>query len=78
MNDDLKPISLVEAAKILAARYPEYAFDRQQLRRMCITGKIPHVARPICGMKRTMNYFVRMKALLHTFRSWEKPALKWK
>lgn len=78
MNPDIKPVSLIEASKILAARYPEYAFDRQQLRRMCIAGKIPCFTPPICGLKKTKNYFVRMDAILKVFRSWEKPMLKWK
>lgn len=73
-----KPISLIEAAKILASKYPEYAFDRQQLRRMCIAGKIPCCNPPICGLKKAKSYLVRMEDIVKVFRSWEKPMLKWK
>lgn len=77
MNADLKPISLDRAAKILAERYPEWAFDRLTLRRMCISRKIPYVAAPITSPKKFCSFRVRLAQLLETFQSWEKPSLKY-
>ena len=77
MNADLKPISLDRAAKILAERYPEWAFDRLTLRRMCIARKIPYISAPITSPTKFCSFRVRLAELLSTFRSWERPSLKY-
>ena len=77
MKNDLTPISLDRAARILAEKYPRWAFDRQALRRMCITRKIPYVAAPMASQTKFCSFRVRMAELLETFQEWEKPKLKY-
>lgn len=72
-----KPISLGEAAAILEERYPQWAFNRLQLRRMCLSGKIPCQKIPMASARPAQNYKVRMGALLETFQSWESAKRNW-
>lgn len=77
MKNDLKPISLDRAARILEEKYPRWAFDRLTLRRMCIARKIPYIAAPIASQTKFCSFRVRMAELLATFAEWEKPKLKY-
>lgn len=75
-----KPISLKEAARVLEARYPEWAFSERQLRTMAENGQIPTVMPPrgVHGRrnaKRSATFLVRVPRLLSCFHSWEKPVV---
>ncbi len=62
-----KPITLTEAARILEAEYPRYAFTARQLRYMVDKRTIRHLCIPQ-GVKRHA-YLVRISDLLATFEN---------
>lgn len=74
-----KPVSLKQAAQVLASEYPEYEFSERQLRRMAQNGAIPTLNPPrgvLLARKRgrKVSVWVRVSDLLNTFSRWEKPA----
>ncbi len=62
-----KPITLTEAARILEADFPRYAFTARQLKHMVDTRSIPYICMPQ-GTKRHA-YRVRISDLLTTFET---------
>lgn len=66
-----KPVSLSEAAAVLAERYPEYAFSARKLREMCDAKTVRCLLRP-CKSKSRCMYYVRVGELLNAFNSWER------
>lgn len=74
-----KPVSLKEAAQVLASEYPMYEFSERQLRRMAQNGTIPTLnlprgVLPTRKRGRKVSIWVRVNDLIATFNRWEKPA----
>jgi len=65
------PVSLARAEAVLRERFPQYAYSRYQLRRMCLNRVVPYMERPSGGRLRPTRYEVRIPLLLRAFRRME-------
>lgn len=72
--NELKPVTLKQAADILSENYPHFYFTETQLRTMCVKQLVPHLEMPTCGRLRRVRYMVRIRELVNYFKKQYKPA----
>lgn len=71
----LVPVGLGEAARLLEARHPRWAFTQSQLRRMCMMRSIPYIDMDCNGPVRKHRFLVRVADLVPHFERQEVKAL---
>lgn len=79
-SDEIVPVPLKQAARLLEERYPEFAFSERQLRTMVKNGQVPRLLPPRGvvnrrGVHRSVSILVRVADLVRCFRSWERSAI---